>query len=192
MAKGSTGTSMGGTMEYVSFKEVNKARRQQQAQKKEAAKKREQAQKQKQKKASPPKKEKQRKHCYAVHFLDNDEKVIIMSWDECQARTKGRTNNFKGFQSVEEAQAWLDGGAVYEKKPSKPAKPKENSGATEKKPGQVDFTFSLSRSDARKFRRLAQSMGSPVETLIQNLILEYLYDIEDKNLIPPDSDEPPF
>ena len=55
-----------------------------------------------------------KKKCYA--FVVAGEQGIVKTWAECGARTQGRPARYKGFASEAEAQAWLDGGAIYESK----------------------------------------------------------------------------
>lgn len=49
-----------------------------------------------------------------AYFLENENiKKIVDTWKECQDATKGKNARFKKFETIEEAQKWLDNGAIY-------------------------------------------------------------------------------
>lgn len=118
-----------------------------------------------------------KKNYYAIHYIQSKESVIVKTWAECQKKTKGRANMFKGFATEAEAQEWLKGlgkenGAGHQKGKSKSKTP-------QKKPaGKLPITIKLDRDAAADLRKRAESIKMPVETLVENLVLEYLYDID--------------
>ena len=51
---------------------------------------------------------KKRKNWYAIHFIDDQKKdVIVSDWGDAQNIMKGHNNMFKGFMTREEADKWL-------------------------------------------------------------------------------------
>lgn len=52
---------------------------------------------------------KQKKKCYAIHFIDEKRDEIVFSWSECQEKMKGHNNMFKGFMTELDAEEWLKG-----------------------------------------------------------------------------------
>lgn len=62
---------------------------------------------------------KSKNHFYA--YRADDVEGIVDSWSECEALVSGRRARYRGFETRETAQAWLDGGAEYEKHAEKKA-----------------------------------------------------------------------
>lgn len=56
---------------------------------------------------------------YAYFIVDDDEKGIVHSWNECQSITKGKKCRYKSFKNESEALKWLQNGAEYENKKEK-------------------------------------------------------------------------
>ncbi len=57
---------------------------------------------------------KSKNNFYAIHYIGTGENVIVKTWAECQKKTKGRANRYRGFITEEEAnklaedlRAWL-------------------------------------------------------------------------------------
>jgi ribonuclease HI len=55
-----------------------------------------------------------KKKVYA--FLVEGQEGVVRTWAECEARVKGRSARFKGFETEASARAWLAQGAPYEHK----------------------------------------------------------------------------
>lgn len=53
---------------------------------------------------------------YAYYLLETFEKGIVDNWDECKNICHGKKSRYKKFKTIEEAQEFLDSGAVYESK----------------------------------------------------------------------------
>lgn len=53
---------------------------------------------------------------YACFLEENKESLILNSWEECQDKIKGKKARYKKFKTKEEAQNWLENGALYSKK----------------------------------------------------------------------------
>jgi ribonuclease HI len=58
-----------------------------------------------------------KKKVYA--FLVEGQTGLVRTWAECEARVKGRSARFKGFETEAAARAWLAQGAPYEHKAAK-------------------------------------------------------------------------
>ena len=58
-----------------------------------------------------------KKKVYA--FLVEGQAGVVRTWAECEARVKGRSARFKGFETEGAARAWLSQGAPYEHKAAK-------------------------------------------------------------------------
>lgn len=113
--------------------------------------------------------------CYAIYYIGTGESIIVKTWSECQKKTKGRANKFKGFTTEDEAQKWLASidpkkAALHQKQTAKRMEAK--------KPltGKVSFSIKLERRAVSDLIKKAESLNMPVEFLMENLILEYLYD----------------
>jgi len=50
---------------------------------------------------------------YAYYLVDQDTRGIVSSWGDCESATSGHHARYRGFATRAEADAWLDGGAVY-------------------------------------------------------------------------------
>ena len=62
------------------------------------------------------------KKYYAYLLPGNDRSGILENWKECEKIVSGKEARYRSFSSREEAENWLNNGANYEIKPSKPAK----------------------------------------------------------------------
>lgn len=60
---------------------------------------------------------KQKNKFYAYMLLASGEKAIVSTWKECEAAVKGQEARYKGFETFQEAQRWLDEGGRYTIKP---------------------------------------------------------------------------
>lgn len=118
---------------------------------------------------------KQRKNCYAIHFLDNGEDVIVKTWADCQKRTKGRGNMFKGFMSEDEAREWL-ASITGKKEQAHKEQVKRSKEIKRAKGTKATYLVQLEPEADKAFRKRVMEIGMPAEKLIENLILEYLYD----------------
>ena len=56
------------------------------------------------------------KEKYYAYFFDTNNMGIKNSWDECKKIVQGTSARYKSFTSKEEAEFWLNNGAIYEKK----------------------------------------------------------------------------
>lgn len=56
---------------------------------------------------------------YAYYLIDEDEKGIVDSWEECNSKITNHSSRYKKFKTKEEAEKWLDDGAIYENKKEK-------------------------------------------------------------------------
>ena len=118
---------------------------------------------------------KQKKNFYAIHYIGSGENIIVKTWAECQKKTKGRANMFKGFVTEEEAREWLAG--MDSKKETLHIKRYEKRKEVKKLPaGKVSFPIKLERQAISDLHKKAESFNMPMEFLVENLILEYLYD----------------
>jgi ribonuclease HI len=70
---------------------------------------------------------KSKNHFYA--FVVEGRQGVVRTWSECEARVKGRSARYKGFETEASARAWLASGAPYE---HKAAKKREAQGALPK------------------------------------------------------------
>lgn len=119
---------------------------------------------------------KQKKNFYAIHYIGTRENIIVKTWAECQKKTKGRANMFKGFITEDEAHKWL--AEIDPKKEATHQKQAERSKEAKKNPtGKVSFSIKLERKAVSDLRKKAETFNMPVEFLVENLILEYLYDV---------------
>ena len=51
---------------------------------------------------------------FYAYFLEEEQiSDIVDSWAKCQQLTKGKNARFKKFENIEDAQAWLNSGALY-------------------------------------------------------------------------------
>ena len=118
---------------------------------------------------------KQKKNFYAIHYIGTGESIIVKTWEECQKKTKGRANKFKGFATEEEAREWLAG--IDGKKITSNQRHIEKHKEVKKSPaGKTTFQIRLERQAISDLRKKADSFNMPVDFLVENLILEYLYD----------------
>lgn len=119
---------------------------------------------------------KQKWSCYAIHYIDSGEDFVVKSWAECQKKTTGHNNKMKGFQSEAEAREWL--ASIGGKKTAPPQKRTEKA-KTVKQPrtGRIPFQIKLERQAANDLQKKAAMLNTPVEFLLENLVLEYLYDM---------------
>ncbi|MGL4688222.1 MAG: viroplasmin family protein [Fusobacteriaceae bacterium] len=69
------------------------------------------------------------KKFYAYLLINKNTQGITTSWDNCKATVAGTLSRYKSFSSEEEAQIWLDKGAIYDINP----KSKEEKEKKEKK-----------------------------------------------------------
>ncbi len=121
---------------------------------------------------------KQKKKFYAIHYIGSGENIIVKAWTECQKKTKGRANMFKGFATEEEAREWFAG--IDKKAETTHQKQAEKSKEAKKSPtSKVSFQIKLERKAVSDLRQKASSINMPAEILVENLILEYLYDINE-------------
>lgn len=118
---------------------------------------------------------KEKKNFYAVYYTDNNESTIVTTWTECQKKTKGRPNRFKGFASKDEAQKWLVDFCKTARKPNKKQTATDGS-STNSSSKKASFQIKMDRKALSDLRRKSDSINMPIEVLIENLILEYLYD----------------
>ena len=119
--------------------------------------------------------QKQKKNCYAIYYIDTGDTYIANTWAECQKKTKGRANQFKGFSSEADARKWLS----VTVKDSNSTKRTQHSIGNEPQryhSRKISFQIRLERKDANALREKAEYMKMPIEVLVENLILEYLYD----------------
>ena len=101
---------------------------------------------------------KQKKNFYAIFYRDNKKCFVVKTWPECQRIMCGHNNYMRGFTTEAEARTWLD--SLTNSKPN----------------GKVAYQVKLKANDAEQLqKRLVGLKMSPTE-LIENLILEYLYD----------------
>ena len=56
------------------------------------------------------------KEKYYAYFFDTNNMGIKNSWDECKKIVQGTSARYKSFTSKEEAEFWLNNGAIYKKK----------------------------------------------------------------------------
>lgn len=118
---------------------------------------------------------KQKKNFYAIYYIGTGENTIVKTWAECQKKTKGRANKFKGFITEDEARKWL--AEIDPKKAAAQQKQAERSKEAKKSPtAKVPFSIKLERKAVADLRKKAETFNMPVEFLVENLILEYLYD----------------
>ena len=123
------------------------------------------------------KKQKQKKSCYAIHYLDNGENIIVKAWSECQKKTKGRGNMFKGFASETEAKEWLNSISPKQEAAHR-EQVKRNKKAKNAEAAKVLFELRLERQVADDLQKRSAALKMNPETLVENLILEYLYDMD--------------
>ncbi|MDP2629324.1 MAG: viroplasmin family protein [Candidatus Harrisonbacteria bacterium] len=57
-----------------------------------------------------------KKNNYYAYRLESGKAGICASWKECEAIVRGVKARYRGFETKEQAQLWLDTGAPYEKK----------------------------------------------------------------------------
>ena len=119
--------------------------------------------------------EKKRKNYYAIHYIGSGENIIVKTLAECQKKTKGRANMFKGFATEKEAREWFAG--IDKTKETTHQRQAVKSKEAKKSPtSKVSFQIKLERQVVSDFNQKASSMNMSAETLLENLILEYLYD----------------
>lgn len=119
---------------------------------------------------------KQKKNFYAIHYIGTGENIIVKTWPECQQKTKGRANMFKGFATEDEAQNWF--AEITPKKEASHQKQAERSKEIKKNHAcKVTFPLKLERQTVLDLRTKAATLNTSVESLAENLILEYLYDM---------------
>jgi ribonuclease HI len=58
-------------------------------------------------------------------YLIEGRSGIVRSWEECEAKVRGRSARYKGFPSFAEAKAWLTSGATYPDKAAAKRKERE-------------------------------------------------------------------
>lgn len=119
---------------------------------------------------------KRKKNCYAIYYTGSGDSIIVKTWAECQKKTQGRANKFKGFRTEQEAQKWLEeidpkAKIATKKRPQKQKKEKKA------KTGKVQFQLTLELQALAELRKRAETLKMQPETLVENLILEYLYDL---------------
>lgn len=119
---------------------------------------------------------KQKWSCYAIHYVDSGENFVIKSWAECQKKTAGHNNKMKGFQNEADAREWLAG---FGGKKMAPPPKHANKEKTIKQPrtSRIPIQIKLERQAANDLQKKAAMLNTPVEVLLENLILEYLYDM---------------
>ena len=122
--------------------------------------------------------EKKKKKLYAIHYIGSGENIIVKTWAECQKKTKGRANMFKGFATEKEAQEWFAG--IDKNKETVHQKQAEKRREAKKSPtSKVSFQITLERKAVSDLRQKAFSINMSTEVLVENLILEYLYDLSE-------------
>ena len=118
---------------------------------------------------------KTKNNCYAIHYIGTGENIIVKTWAECEKKTKGRANRYKGFTTEDEARKWL--ADINPKKDAIHQKQAEKHRETKKATtGKGTFSINLERQVIADLRKKAEAFNMPVEILAENLILEYLYD----------------
>ena len=101
---------------------------------------------------------KQKKHFYAIFYRHSKKGFIVKTWPECQRIMRGQSNFMRGFSTEAEAKAWLD--SLTEYKPN----------------GTVTYQIKLKSNDADQLQKRLIELNMAPATLIENLVLEYLYD----------------
>lgn len=101
---------------------------------------------------------KQGKSFYAIFYRDSKKSFIVKTWPECQRIMRGHSNFMRGFYTEAEAKAWLD--SLAECKPK----------------GTVTYQIRLKSNDADQLQKRLIGLDMSPSTLIENLVLEYLYD----------------
>lgn len=120
---------------------------------------------------------KRKKNCYAIYYTDSGESIIVKTWEECQRKTQGRANKFKGFGAEHEAQKWLNEIAPNAK--STPQKQLQKHKEKRKsRSSKAPFQLELEQQALSELRKRAAILKMQPEILAENLILEYLYDLE--------------
>lgn len=57
-----------------------------------------------------------KKKYYAYYLIETKEKGILENWSDCEKLVKANKARYKSFKLYEDAKAWLDMGALYNKK----------------------------------------------------------------------------
>lgn len=118
---------------------------------------------------------KSKKNFYAIHYIGTGENTIVKTWADCQKKTKGRANMYKGFATEDEARKWL--AEIDPKKESSHQKQAERSKEAKRtQTGKASFAIKLERKALSDLRKKAETLNMPAEVLVENLVLEYLYD----------------
>ncbi|MDA3855397.1 MAG: ribonuclease H family protein [Candidatus Woesearchaeota archaeon] len=60
---------------------------------------------------------KKKNNFYAYYLVESRQSAIVETWDECQQNTKRQNARYKGFETKDQANEWLNQGAEYEIKP---------------------------------------------------------------------------
>ena len=117
---------------------------------------------------------KQKKKCYAIHYVGKNEDVIVTSWDECQRLTKGRNNMFKGFMSEEEAKLWL--ASITKQSEERHNQLVEKSKAIKKaQKEKVAYQFRIDKEMSDDLDKKLLELHLTVDRLMGDLISDYLY-----------------
>lgn len=103
-------------------------------------------------------KAKQHKNFYAVFYRESKQSFVVKSWSECQRIMRGHNNLMREFSTEAEAKAWLE--SLTEHKCA----------------SRVSYRVSLSSKDDNQLQKRLAVLRMTPSQLIENLILEYLYD----------------
>lgn len=117
---------------------------------------------------------KQKKNCYAVHWIDEKKDFIVKSWDECQKLTKGHNNMFKGFMSDDEAKEWLKG-ITKQKEEKHSEQVKKNREIKKIKKDRIQYMFRIDKNLSDDLQKELNNLHISVDRLMDDLIRDYLY-----------------
>lgn len=99
-----------------------------------------------------------KKNFYAIYYRDSKKSFIVKTWPECQRVMRGHNNLMRGFFTETEAKEWLESLTDCKCK------------------GMVTYCVRLKFDDAEQLQRRLDELHLSPATLIENLVLEYLYD----------------
>ena len=117
--------------------------------------------------------EKSRKKYYAIKEGKNVQNKIVTSWDECKKLVHGYNSIYKGFQTLKEAEEYLNSIKDIEKikeqkKFSIEKKKKEKAKGTH-------FAFRIPKEIYSDLEKRSRVTGLKIEKLIEFALTQYLY-----------------
>lgn len=121
---------------------------------------------------------KQKKKCYAIHFIGNKKDVIVDSWTECQELMKGHNNMFKGFMTEEEAKKWL-GGITGEQEDLHDQQVRDRREAKRIKDNQIEYRFVMDNELSEAFQKKLNGLHYSINRIMNEMVREYVYGEDD-------------